>query len=31
LPVDKFYTEDMETAPKSAYGRTKLVRWAKCC
>jgi dTDP-4-dehydrorhamnose reductase len=26
LPVDKFYTEDMETAPKSAYGRTKLVR-----
>jgi dTDP-4-dehydrorhamnose reductase len=25
LPVDKVYTEDMEPAPVSAYGRTKLV------
>ena len=25
LPVDKIYTEDMEPAPVSAYGRTKLV------
>ena len=25
LPVDKFYTENMEPSPVSAYGRTKLV------
>ena len=25
LPVDKYYTEEMEPAPVSAYGRTKLV------
>lgn len=25
LPIDKVYTEDMEPAPVSAYGRTKLV------
>lgn len=25
MPVDKFYTEDMEPNPVSAYGRTKLV------
>ena len=25
LPIDKYYTEDMEPAPVSAYGKTKLV------